>query len=134
MSDSLVSAPGRAGVECIIPILPVHNVQSSIRFYTEVLGFTVDWGGEEGSGMASVSRNGHAIMFCQGDQEQSRTLIWIGVEDIEPLFEQWRARGVTFRQTPVNYPWAHEMEVQDPDGHVLRVGSEPRTDQPFEDE
>jgi len=27
---------------------------------------------------------------------------------------------------PQNYSWAYEFRVEDPDGNVLRVGSEPR--------
>ena len=27
---------------------------------------------------------------------------------------------------PENYPWAREMRVGDPDGHVLRFGSDPQ--------
>ena len=27
---------------------------------------------------------------------------------------------------PEHYPWAYEMKVTDPDGHVLRFGSEPK--------
>ena len=35
------------------------------------------------------------------------------------------------RTPPANRPWAYEMRVSDPDGHVLRFGSEPREDEPF---
>jgi catechol 2,3-dioxygenase-like lactoylglutathione lyase family enzyme len=112
-------------VECIVPILRVTSLRESVRFYTEDLGFRLDWGEPQGSDMASVSRNGHAIMLCQGAQGHSGTWIWIGVEDIEPLFVEYRARGVRFLQAPIQRPWAHEMQVKDPDGHVLRFGSEP---------
>jgi hypothetical protein len=27
---------------------------------------------------------------------------------------------------PTNFPWALEMQVKDPDGNVLRIGSEPK--------
>jgi predicted lactoylglutathione lyase len=53
------------------------------------------------------------------------------VEDVEALFEEYKAAGATFRHGPENYPWAYEMKIEDPDGHVLRFGSEPRTDMPF---
>jgi hypothetical protein len=33
---------------------------------------------------------------------------------------------------PINYPWAYEMKVQDPDGHVRRLGSKPRGNIPFD--
>ena len=29
---------------------------------------------------------------------------------------------------PTNYPWAFEMRLKDPNGHVLRIGSEPRAE------
>src|SRR5271170_5485935 len=107
-------------VECIIPILRVNSVAASIRFYVDVLGFKVDWGGEDESTFASVSCDGRPIMLAQGEQGQPETWLWIGVEDIEPLFAEYSARGVKIRERPTNYPWAYEMKVEDLDGHVLR--------------
>jgi predicted lactoylglutathione lyase len=112
------------GVECIIPILRVNSVAASIRFYVEVLGFKVNWGSEDESTFASISCDGRAIMLAQGEQGQPGTWIWIGVEDIEPLFAEYKAKGVKFREPPTNYPWAYEMKIEDPDGHVLRFGSD----------
>ena len=114
------------GVECIVPILRVTSLPASLRYYVQVLGFQVDWGDGDGSDMASVSRNGHAIMLCQGAQGQPGTWIWIGVEDIDPLYAEYQAHGARFLQAPVDRLWAYEMQLVDPDGHVLRFGSEPR--------
>jgi catechol 2,3-dioxygenase-like lactoylglutathione lyase family enzyme len=111
-------------VECITPILRVNSLQVSIRFYVDVLGFRVNWGGEDGSTFASVSRDGRSIMLAEGEQGQRGTWLWIGVEDIEPLFADYKAKGVKFREPPTNYPWAYEMKIEDPDGHVLRLGSD----------
>jgi catechol 2,3-dioxygenase-like lactoylglutathione lyase family enzyme len=113
-------------VECIVPILRVTNLVTSLRFYVQVLGFQVEWGGHDGSEMASVARSGHAIMLCQGAQGQPGTWIWLGVDDIDPLFAEYRSRGAQFLQVPTDRPWAYEMQLRDPDGHVLRFGSEPR--------
>ena len=129
MSDREAStAP--ATVECIIPILNVASVAASVRYYTEVLDFRVDWLEGAPPTMASVSRDGHALMLCQGQQGERGTWVWIGVDDIAPLWERYRVRGVRVRQPPVNYRWAYEMQLEDPDGHVLRFGSEPRPDSP----
>ena len=58
--------------------------------------------------------------------------IWIGVEDVEKLYEEFKASGVKIRRPPANYPWALEMQIEDPDGNVLRLGSDPKSDRPFE--
>ncbi len=53
-------------IECTIPVLPVSDLARSIQFYTETLGFKLDWGGEKnGSLICSVSRDGCAIMLSQ---------------------------------------------------------------------
>jgi len=124
MSDSKSEAA--IGVECIIPILRVNSLAASIRFYVNVLGFKVNWGGEAESTFASVSRDGRAIMLAQGEQGHPGTWLWIGVEDIVPLFVEYSAKGVNIRERPTNYPWAYEMKIEDLDGHVLRFGSEPK--------
>ncbi len=118
-------------VECIIPILPVANLAASVRYYVEVLGFQVDWGDGPDSEMASVSRDGRPLMLCQGGQGHAGTWVWIGVEDIEPLLAEFTARGAKVIQQPTNYYWAYEFRLEDPDGHMLRFGSEPKADQPF---
>ena len=128
MSNSQSSKAAKVGFECVIPILRVNSLAASIRFYVDVLGFKVDWGGEDESTFASVSRDRRAIMLCQGEQGQPGTWLWIGVEDIEPLFAKYRAEGVKFREGPTNYPWAYEMKIEDPDGHVLRFGSDTKED------
>jgi catechol 2,3-dioxygenase-like lactoylglutathione lyase family enzyme len=126
MANSKSSGAPTVGVECITPILMVNSLASSIRYYVDVLGFKVDWGGEDQSTFASVSRDRRAIMLCQGEQGQPGTWLWIGVEDIELLCTEFKAKGVKFREPPTNYPWAYEMKIEDPDGHVLRFGSEPK--------
>ncbi|HSH17195.1 MAG TPA: VOC family protein [Verrucomicrobiae bacterium] len=39
--------------------------------------------------------------------------------------DELTARGVAIRHPPTNYPWALEMHVEDPDGNVIRFGSDP---------
>jgi predicted enzyme related to lactoylglutathione lyase len=117
------TAPAAVGVECIIPILNVASVAASVAYYTRDLGFKTDWGA---GGMASVSRDGRAIMLCQGGQGQPGTWVWIGVDDIEPLYADVVAKGARVRLRPTSFAWAYEMQLEDPDGHVLRFGSEPK--------
>jgi catechol 2,3-dioxygenase-like lactoylglutathione lyase family enzyme/heme-degrading monooxygenase HmoA len=115
----------QAEVECIVPILRVRSLKESVRYYRDVLGFEAEWGEEEGSTMASVARDGRSIMLCEGAQGQPGTWVWIGMRDILPLYRRVSGRGASIRQQPESRPWAYEMQVEDPDGHILRFGSEP---------
>ena len=105
------------------PILRVADMARSIAYYITVLGFrNAEWGGDD---FTCVSRDNANIYLCQGDQGQPGTWVWIGVEDVEALHEELKAAGATILHPPQHYPWAREMKVADPDGHVLRFGSDP---------
>ena len=68
-------------------------------------------------------------MPCQGNQAQAGTWIWIGVEDVGELYEEYKVSGANIREVPTNYPWAYEMRVEGLDNRVLRFGSEPKSDE-----
>ena len=112
------------------PILSVSDMAVSVKYYVDVLGFrNADRSSET---FTSVNRDTAGIYLCQGGQGRPGTWVWIGVEDVAMLFEEYKASGATILRPPKNYPWAYEMHVEDPDGHVLRFGSEPRTDRPYD--
>lgn len=128
-----MSSPEKT-VECTIPILPVVNLRRSVDFYVGVLRFKVDWGDADGDEICSVSRDDCPIMLqvrpeASGD---SPTWVWVGVEHAG-VFDEWRERGAEVRQMPRNFSWAYEMKFNDPDGNVIWVGTEPRSDRAFED-
>jgi catechol 2,3-dioxygenase-like lactoylglutathione lyase family enzyme len=113
----------RVRFECSQPILRVENMQASLRFYVDSLGFkNADWGSDD---FTSVSRDGAAIYLSLGDQGRGGAWVWIGVEDVRQLREELAAGSVPIRMEPENFPWALEMRVEDPDGNVIRFGSDP---------
>jgi hypothetical protein len=65
------------------------------------------------------------MMLAEGDQWDPRSWVWIGVGDIGPLFEEFRSGVVNARLPPADYPWAHEIQIQDSEGNILRFDSEP---------
>ena len=56
--------------------------------------------------------------------------MWIDAVDVEAVHEEFVAAGAKVRNPPTNYDWALEMQVEDPDGNVLRLGSDPKKDEP----
>lgn len=119
-------------IEGIQPILNVKNMAVSRIFYIDILGFReADWGDDN---FTSIMRDSGAIYLCKGGQGNPGTWLWLGFDgDIFELHEQLKAKGVTIRQPPLNFSWALEMHVADPDGHVLRFGTEPNPNEPFLD-
>ena len=106
------------------PILRVADMQKSLQYYVDILGFTnAEWGGGD---FTCVSRDGASIYLCQGDQGHPGTWVWLGVDDVEILHEEYTSSGAAILHPPENFPWACEMKVSDPDGHVLRFGSDPK--------
>jgi len=131
--EHAMSAPestkdGLIKFEGVTPIFRVRSIGDSASYYTQCLGFKVDW---ETPGFISVSRDKCHLFLCEGDQGHFGTWIWIGVEDAEALFQQYQASGARVRHPPSNYAWAYEMQVEDLDGNILRLGSEPKENQPI---
>lgn len=120
----------RARFECAVPILRVANMAKSVRYYVKVLGFkNAPWGNEH---FTSVNRGKAGIYLCHAAQGKAGTWVWLGVNDVVALHKEYKAAGAKIHHAPRNYPWAYEMKVEDPDGHVLRFGCEPREDLPFD--
>src|ERR1044072_2820171 len=111
-------------VENVAPILYVKDMSRSLSFYVDVLGFkNADWGDDN---FTSINRDNTGLYLCKGGQGNPGTWVWIGFDgDIFSLHEELKQKGVTIRQPPINHPWALEMHIEDPDGHVLRLGTDP---------
>lgn len=111
-----------------VPVFRVASVAAAVEYYTKVLGFEYQWGNE---GFASVSRDECNVFLSEGDQGHPGTWAWIGVNDAVALEAEIRGKGGKIRHPPTNYPWALEMQVEDPDGNILRFGSDSIAGQPF---
>jgi predicted enzyme related to lactoylglutathione lyase len=116
--------PAHANFHQASPILRVADLAASLDYYTRMLGFAIDW--QDETGIAAVSRDRCCLMLCQGDQGHAGAWVWIGVADVDAFCDDVCARGAIVRHPPTDYPWAREAQIADPDGNVLRLGSEPR--------
>jgi uncharacterized glyoxalase superfamily protein PhnB len=108
-----------------IPILNVKNVPAAIAYYVDKLGFQKEWDWGEPATFGCVARDTVQIFLCEGGQGSPGTWISIFVHDVDALYEDYQRRGATIRLKPTNFPWGlREMNVEDLDGHCLRLGSE----------
>jgi predicted lactoylglutathione lyase len=116
--------------ENIIPVLPVRDLARSIDFYTNKLGFKLDWGGASDT-VCGISRDKCPVMLQVREKIDTPSWVWVGCE--ATLFDTFRAAGAKVFQEPKNHTWAYEMKFEDIDGNILWLGSDPRKDIPFED-
>lgn len=114
----------KLGIEQLDPILNVSDIAASLRFYVDLLGFAnAPWGDDN---FTCVGKQTRSIYLCKNGQGGGKTWIWMGVDDAQAWYDHLQKHGAKLHGPPENYPWAYEFRVEDPDGHVIRIGSEPR--------
>jgi len=111
--------------EGVIPILNVKNFAVSMDYYVNRLGFRKKWAWGDPPTFGCVTRGKVEIFLCEGAQGQPGMWMSVFTEDVDALHEEYKRSGAIIRQPPTNMPWGtREMNVQDPDGHRLRMGSD----------
>jgi predicted lactoylglutathione lyase len=112
-----------------IPVLRVADVRASAKYYEEALGFKVaPWSNDS---FASIAREDCSIFLTSDRQSQPRMWLWVGVPDVRALHAEYQKSGAMIRNPPNNFEWALEMQVEDLDGNVLRLGSDREPGQPL---
>jgi catechol 2,3-dioxygenase-like lactoylglutathione lyase family enzyme len=102
--------------ERAIPILHVEDAGRAVRWY-ERLGFVKGWEQRSEPELPTfvLIDRGPIRLFLSEHKGEARpdTLVYLFVEDVD------LARG----PTPEDQPWAREIELRDPDGNRLRIGT-----------
>ncbi|MFE7116644.1 glyoxalase superfamily protein [Streptomyces sp. NPDC057654] len=105
--------------EEVIPILHVADAAAALGWY-ERLGFTHQWEHRfepDLPAFVEVAR-GQVRLFLSEHQGDARpdTLIYLRVRDVDTIAAEF---GVPVEEAP----WAREIELRDPDGNRLRIGT-----------
>ena len=81
------------------PIFPVSNVQETIDWYQENLGFQIDFKWDDPVTYAVTSRDDIKIHFSQRDDNFTpssvHTALYIFTYDVDAVFEELRKKGIT---------------------------------------
>lgn len=113
------------GIPKAIPEIPVRDVEKAAEYYADVLGFSFDWGDDQG-GIGGISQ-GECRMFLTNPQfrEQYGTagavMIWLNLDnkhEVDELYQRWREAGARILAEPEHL---REFRVGDLDGNQLRV-------------
>ena len=105
--------------EQVIPILRVADAERAAAWY-ERLRFTKQWEHRfepDLPAFVAVAR-GELRLFLSEHEGDARpdTLLYLFVDDVDAIARE-------FGVTPEDAPWAREIELRDPDGNRLRIGT-----------
>ena len=112
-----------------VPEIPVSDVGKAAEYYVKVLGFSFDWGNDDG-GIGGISQ-GDCRMFLTNAAfraaggPSSPVIVWLNLnskQEVDELFARWKETGAAFVEEVADKPWnLREFRVADPDGNQLRV-------------
>jgi len=117
-------------VDEIAPVFPVRDVTAALEHY-ESLGFLVEGYTHDDADhpiygfvcLGAVQL--HLARFADLDTNANTSAAYLYVEDAQATYDRWSASGVERLQAPREMPYGIlEFAHIDPDGNLLRVGSE----------
>ncbi|HEY7187933.1 MAG TPA: VOC family protein [Vicinamibacterales bacterium] len=123
----VATTSGIAKLTGIAPQFLVDDLQRSIAYYVQRLGFQLDFVYE--GFYASVSRDGCSIhLKCAPKTEADRTHrqqqehldAYVAVNNAAALHDELRSRGASVTKPLEDQPWAcRDFHIEDPDGYIL---------------
>ena len=122
--------PRLAGSRCV---LAVRDLGVSTRFYTDVLGFTRDFG-DGSDGWSFLSRDGFSVMLGEcpdaapaGELGDHAWFAYVTTEGVDELHADVARRGAEILSVPATKPWGlREFSLRTPDGHRIVFGEPTR--------
>lgn len=105
-------------------ILASADIEQSVRFYKEVLGFDNSWTYGDPPTFGSASWGAVSVMFCH--QSDLATKVaghqhWFNADDVDELYALHLERGAKIVSEIEDKPWGmREYTVIDPSGYHLR--------------
>jgi predicted enzyme related to lactoylglutathione lyase len=108
------------------PLFVVTDLEQSLDFYTQKLGFKIDFRYEDF--YAGIIKDGYSVHLKSGNpapEERANRLdnehldLVFSVEGIDDLFEAIKSLSVIIVQPLRQVPYGHEFYISDPDGYIL---------------
>ena len=117
------------------PSFTVDNVQKSLAWYRDVMGFTVGKRWEEKGELLGVELKAGAMLFMIGQDDWNKgrdrvkgagfRVYCETDQDVDRLADGIKARGGSLMQEPRDEEWgARAFSVQDPDGFKITISKD----------
>ena len=118
----------RSGLHELAPLVMVHDMQRSVSFYCDLLGFEIcsKWEPDGKLCWCRLERGGAALMLQQDCPEdgppQGRgrgVAFFLGCQDVDQLHAELRERGLELTTPQVAFYGMKQVYFCDPDGYEL---------------
>lgn len=127
--------PETLRLRAVSPSLTVNDLQASVAWYRDVLGFTVAEEYQMDGKVMGVRLVAGSATFLLGQDDFAKgrdrqkgagfRLYCETAQDIDQLAAAIKARGGKLTQEPTDQPWgARDFGVVDPDGFILSIMTE----------
>jgi catechol 2,3-dioxygenase-like lactoylglutathione lyase family enzyme len=113
-------------IKSMSPLFVVADLEQSLDFYTQKLGFEIDFRYEDF--YVGIVRDGYTLHLKSGSppseerankRKNEHLDLYFSVEEIHNLFESMKSRPITIIQSLRQMPYGREFYIADPDGYIL---------------
>ena len=115
--------------------LTVKDLQQSLAWYQDVMGFTVDQRHEREGRLVAASLKAGAVRILLGQDDGAKgwdrakgegfSLQFTTAQDVDAIAARIKERGGTLLTEPADMPWGtRAFRLQDPDGFRFVISSE----------
>lgn len=117
----------------LTPVLETVNMQETIKYYTEVLGFNIDftYPSDDNPLHVGFSIGGHPDdtnvkkvhfhLSKSDDQKDSGGWLFINVNEVDEIYTFMQSQKAKISVEIDDFPWGYrEFEIEDPNGNKFR--------------
>jgi lactoylglutathione lyase len=117
-----------AGFRDAFPILLVSDLQRSLGFYRDLIGFEVTYcfPSDSEPQFVSLTIDGGKLGLGASDLavQSASTAIWLYTDNVDDAVARLREAGVRVVAEPVDQPWGERVaSIADPDGFIVHIGA-----------
>ena len=130
--------PETLRLRAVMPAITASDLQASVAWYRDVLGFTVAEEYKRDDKVMGVRLRAGSVDLLLGQDDfakgrdrqkgQGLRLFWVTAQDVDKLAADIKARGGQLAHEPTDQPWGtRDFAVVDPDGFSISITTDVRS-------
>jgi catechol 2,3-dioxygenase-like lactoylglutathione lyase family enzyme len=103
-------------------VVPVTDLQRSLRWYVDVLGFSKSF--EYGGFYAGIEKGAAKLhLNAKGEMPRGSASVYLFTDEVDRYYAEVTSRGAKAKEPPQSYDYGlRDFAVRDPDGNQIGFG------------